>query len=195
MILVAHRINKISDLKKINVKNGIEIDIRDNLNKLEVVHDPFKKGVLLKKFLKNYNHSFLICNIKSERIEYRVKRLLKKEKIKNYFFLDSSFPMIIEMMKKKIRNIAIRVSKYESYLTALNLKNKIEWIWYDAFEKLPNKRELNRLKKLNFKICLVSPELHKKIIHKKTIQNFLKVNHGLIDMVCTKSKYFKKWNY
>ena len=63
MILIAHRINKISQLNNINPKFGIEIDIRDDNKKLIVVHDPFKKGEDLNKFLKNFRHKFLIANI------------------------------------------------------------------------------------------------------------------------------------
>ena len=44
MHLIAHRINKIDQLKKIDQKFGIEIDIRDEDGALIVVHDPFKKG-------------------------------------------------------------------------------------------------------------------------------------------------------
>ena len=54
MILIAHRINKITKLKKLPLKYGVEIDVRDNGKELFVVHDPFKKGEKLEIFLKNY---------------------------------------------------------------------------------------------------------------------------------------------
>ena len=65
MLLIAHRINKIRELINLNNKYGIEIDIRNYKNELIIEHDPFKKGVKLEKFLKYYNHKFLIANIKS----------------------------------------------------------------------------------------------------------------------------------
>ena len=114
MYLISHRINSIKQLKKLDKKYGIEIDIRDDGKKLIVVHDPFKKGVRLINFLKHYNHKILIANIKSERIEDKVIKVFKKMKISKYFFLDSSFPKIIELTKKKFKKIALRVSYYES---------------------------------------------------------------------------------
>ena len=50
MIFIAHRINTIKELNKIPQKFGIEIDLRDNNKDIELVHDPFKKGVNLKDF-------------------------------------------------------------------------------------------------------------------------------------------------
>jgi len=164
MHLIAHRINKIDQLKKIDQKFGIEIDIRDEDGTLIVVHDPFKKGQKLEKFLKYYNHKILIANIKSERIEDRVIKMFKNFKITNYFFLDSSFPMIIDLIKKKVNKIAIRVSYYEGIYAAKKLSKKIKWIWYDTFDGIPN--NLNTLRylknKLNYKICFFCPYLHKK---------------------------------
>ena len=69
MELIAHRVNKITKLKKLPLKYGAEIDIRDSGKELIVVHDPFKKGEKLEKFLKNYKHKTLIANVKSERIK------------------------------------------------------------------------------------------------------------------------------
>jgi hypothetical protein len=194
MLLISHRVNSISQLKKTNSKYGIEIDIRDEKKKLIVVHDPFKNGVNLEKFLKNYNHNLIIANIKSERIEEKVIKLFKKYNIKNFFFLDSSFPQIINLVKKKISKIALRVSYYEGIETAEKLKNKINWIWYDTFFGLPKDIKIfSYLKKLNYKICLVSPELHGIKIDKKS-KVFLKIkSNNLVDAVCTKKKYFKNW--
>ena len=160
MLYIAHRINTINQLKQLDKKYGIEIDIRDNGKNLIVVHDPLKKGILLKSFLKFYKHRILIANIKSERIEDEVIKLFKKNNIINYFFLDSSFPKIIDLVKKKFKKIALRVSFYESAIIAKKLKGKVNWIWFDTFKGMPNKSELIFLKKLNYKICLVSPELH-----------------------------------
>ncbi len=136
MHLIAHRINTIKHLQKINTNYGIEVDIRDDGNNLIIVHDPFKKGEKLENFLKFYKHRILIANIKSERIEDKVIKILKKFKIKNYFFLDSSFPKIIDLIKKKFNKIALRVSYYENVSTAEKLKGKVKWIWYEQSHTL-----------------------------------------------------------
>ena len=45
MDYIAHRINTIKQLKLLDNKYGIEIDIRDDGKDLIIVHDPFKKGI------------------------------------------------------------------------------------------------------------------------------------------------------
>ena len=196
MYHIAHRINSIKELRSLDEKYGIEIDIRDKNKNLIVVHDPFKDGINLNKFLKYYKHKIIIANIKSERIEDRVIKEFNKFKIKNYFFLDSSFPKIIELTKKKFTKIAIRVSYYESIETAKKMKNKIEWVWYDTFKGIPKDfKELKYLKnKLNYKICLVCPKLHNSInkLDLKLVKKLKK--NKVIDAVCTKEKFFYLWN-
>ena len=133
-----HRINTIQELKKIPKKYGIELDLRDNLNgNIYMAHDPFKKGELFDEFLRYYNHAFIILNIKSERIEYKILELLKKYDIQNYFFLDSSFPMIYKLSKEGEKKCAIRFSEFEGLDTILSMKNKVEWVWGDCFTKNP----------------------------------------------------------
>ena len=195
MYLIAHRINTIKQLRKLDKKYGIEIDIRDDKKNLIVVHDPFKKGILLKSFLKFYKHKILIANIKSERIEDEVIKIFKKNNIKNYFFLDSSFPKIIDLVKKKFKKIALRVSVYESINTAKKLRGKINWIWFDTFEGIPkNLKELKYLKNnLDYKICLVCPKLHKKTNRLNLKQIKIIKKNKLIDAICTKEKFFKEW--
>ena len=80
MILTAHRINKIKDLSKIKYNFGVEVDIRDCGKELILSHDPFKKGESFIDFVQHFKHKFLICNVKSERIEERVFGILKKKK-------------------------------------------------------------------------------------------------------------------
>ena len=194
MILIAHKVNNLKELKKIPSIYGIEIDVRDFNNSLILQHDPFKKGEKIENFLRKFNHKFIIFNVKSERIEFKILNLISKYKIKDYFFLDSSFPMIRLLIKKNIKNIACRVSDEEDLKTAINLKNKIKWIWFETqftFKKSYSK--LRKLKKNKFKICIVSPDLHKKKIKfiKSEISYLKKSN--LIDAVCVKNKNFKYW--
>ena len=101
MRFCCHRVNTIEELQKIPHNYGIEIDLRDNINgTIYLAHDPFVSGVLFDDFLQYYNNSFIILNIKSERIEYKVLELLQKYNIKEYFFLDSSFPMIYKLSQE-----------------------------------------------------------------------------------------------
>ena len=114
MIYCAHRINNIHQLKKIPIKYGIELDLRDNSNgDIHISHDPYVEGELFRYFLQHYHHAFIILNIKSERIELKILEILSEFKISNYFFLDSSFPMIHNLIQRGESNIAIRFSEYE----------------------------------------------------------------------------------
>ena len=162
-LFICHRINKIEELEKINNNFGIELDIRDDhkTGKLILAHDPFIEGEGFENYLQNYNHNTLILNIKSERVEIECLKLIEKYNIKDYFFLDSSFPMIYLLNKKfNNNNIASRYSEYEILEFTENIKDFISWIWIDCFTKLPlNKEIYERIKLLNKKICIVSPEL------------------------------------
>ena len=195
MKFCCHRVNTISELIEINNTYGIEIDLRDNINgEIHLSHDPFSIGEKLEDFLYYYNHSFLILNIKSERIEYKILDILKKFNITNYFFLDSSFPMIYKLSNEGNTKIAVRFSEFEGLDTILNMKGKIDWVWVDCFTMNPLTKEIyNKLKEYGFKICFVSPELQnqpEKIIEYK---NFFIEQKIDLDMVCTKKYNVYKW--
>ena len=145
MEIIVHRVNNSSKLVRIPKNYGIEVDVRDYKKKLILNHDPFKNGENLEVFLKKYNHGTLIINIKSEFIEYKIIKLLKKYKISKYFFLDSSYPVIINLASKKIKKFAIRVSDYESFENIYKIHPYCKWIWLEIFK-------LIKLKKKRFKI-------------------------------------------
>ena len=102
--------------------------------------------------------------------------------------------MIKTLINRGEKNIACRVFDEEDIRTALNLKNKVKWIWFETqFSYKKSFSKLKKLKKNNFKICLVSADLHKKKIkfNKKEI-TYLKKSK-LIDAICVKRKNFKYW--
>jgi NDP-sugar pyrophosphorylase family protein len=195
MKFIAHRINTIKELKEIPIKYGIELDLRDDTDgNIHLSHDPFIKGELFDEFMKEYNHAFIILNIKSERIEYKVLEILKKYNVTNYFFLDSSFPMIKKLSSEGEKNIAVRLSEYECIDTVLNMSGIVDWVWIDCFNKLPLDYNIfTTLKKAGFKICIVSPELqsqpekiqiYKEQLYKLNVQP---------DMICAKIYNITKW--
>jgi len=191
-----HRINTIKELKKIDTTYGVEVDLRDNMyGDLHLSHDPFILGELFEDYLKEYEHSFIILNIKSERIEWKILDLLKKYNIKNYFFLDSSFPMIYQMSNKNEKNIALRFSEFEGIDTIIEMKNKVSWVWVDCFTKNPLTPEIYKiLKDNNLKLCFVSPELQGQPDNIDLYKNYFKNNNIKLDMICTKYYNIKKWN-
>jgi bifunctional N-acetylglucosamine-1-phosphate-uridyltransferase/glucosamine-1-phosphate-acetyltransferase GlmU-like protein len=195
MFYCCHRINTVNELKKIPINYGIEVDLRDNLNgEIYLSHDPYINGELFDDFLKCYNHSFIILNIKSERIEYKVLELLKKYDITDYFFLDSSFPMIVRLSNEGEKNIAIRFSEYEGLDTILNMSGKVQWVWVDCFTKNPLTKETYiKLKQQGFQLCFVSPELQNQGEKMKEYKDYFKKENIVMDMICTKSYNIEKW--
>jgi len=195
MLYCCHRINTIGELKTIPPAYGIELDLRDNLTgEIYIAHDPFVTGELFEDFLQFYNHAFIILNIKSERIEYRVLELLHKYSVGRYFFLDSSFPMIYKLSGEGEKNIAIRFSEYEGLDTVLAMKGRIEWVWVDCFTKNPlTKENYAILKAAGYKLCFVSPELQNQPDKIDEYKVYFENNQIVLDMVCTKAYNINKW--
>lgn len=195
MLYCCHRINTIEELKTISPVYGIELDLRDNLSgEIYIAHDPFVLGELFEDFLKFYNHAFIILNIKSERIEYRVLELIQKYSVVNYFFLDSSFPMIYKLSGEGEKNMAIRFSEYEGLDTVLAMKGRIEWVWVDCFTKNPlTKENYHILKTAGYKLCFVSPELQNQPGKIDEYKSYFDNNQIVLDMVCTKVYNINKW--
>ena len=193
MIIVKHRVNTIKDLKKTNKNFGIEIDLRSNQSDIYLHHDPFKKGELFNKWAKSFKHKILVLNVKEEGLEYKILKILRKNKIKKFFFHDQSFSSLLKNMIKT--HVSIRYSEYESLDNTNYLFKKIKWIWIDNFNEIKlEKKFYQKLKKNNVKICLVSPELVnvKRVKQIKKIISFLKKKNFKIDAVCTKKP--KLWS-
>jgi hypothetical protein len=196
MEFIAHRINTITELQNIPKDCGVEIDIRPwSLKDLILAHDPFTPGEKLDDFLNVYDHGTLILNIKSERIEHQVIDLLKKHNITNYFFLDSSLPMINLLAHQGSEsNMAIRFSEIEPIESLIPHQGKVKWVWVDCFTKFILTKELEeKIHGMGFKICLVSPELRGR---EKDIEQHLKVIKDqkiAIDAVCSKIHLKHKW--
>ena len=194
MVLIAHRVNTIEELERLPYEYGVEIDLRDKGSRIILQHDPFKEGQDFEEYLQHYKHDTMILNIKSERIEHKVKELLYKYGIHNYFFLDSSFPMIHLLSRQGEKKSAVRFSEFERLDTVFAMKNKVSWVWVDCFTRLPIDRKIfAQLKNANFKLCLVSPELQGRVDDLISYKNFLEKEQINFDAVCTKITNFKLW--
>lgn len=195
MEYIAHRINNVGELKMLPEEYGVELDLRDGLDgRIYIEHNPFMGGEDFEEYLKEYHHSILILNIKSERIEHEVIILLEKYNIKQYFFLDSSFPMIKLLSDIGEKNVALRYSEFEGMDIIRNMAGKVDWIWVDCFTRLPiDNATYNEIKTLGYKICLVSPELQgqdEKIEEyaQQLINEFIQA-----DAICTKKYNIQRW--
>ena len=184
MLIVEHRKNTIEELKSVPYHHGVEIDIRSKGNKLVLHHEPFCEGTDFEEWLEYFNHALVILNIKEEGVEKKVQSLIDKKGINNYFYLDLSFPFLVELVNAGQKNIAARLSEYESIETCLALAEKIDWVWVDYLDSFPlNEESYQRLIR-HFKICLVSPELVGRENKIKEVQKH--ISEMKIDAVCTK---------
>lgn len=185
MHYIAHRINTAQQLAAVPTQYGVELDLRDRGERLILQHDPFADGEDFAAYLQQYRHGTLILNIKSERIEHRVLDAVRAAGITDYFFLDSSFPMIRTLVKAGEHRIAVRFSEYEPVESALALAGQVDWVWVDCFQKLPFDDRTYGLLKPHFKLCAVSPELQGRDI--STIAEYRRqLADYPVDAVCTK---------
>ncbi len=194
MKFIAHRINTVAELKEVPTQYGIELDLRDYENRLVLQHDPFQDGEEFDDYLKHYRHGTIILNVKSERIEYQVLELLQKHKIEDYFFLDSSFPMIHLLSAKGERSMALRFSEWEGLDTLRAMKGRVDWVWVDCFTRIPlDAKLLQEIKTLGYRTCFVSPELQGR---PEDIPNYIQQleEEGIVfDAICTKLKNIPQW--
>lgn len=182
MIIVSHRVNTIEKLKQTPRECGVEIDIRPYKDKLVLHHDPFIEGTDFEEFLKNYNHSLLILDVKAEGVEKEVLALVRKYQIKNYFLLGVTPPFIVKLIKESEHAIAVRFSEFESMETCLNFAGKVDWIFIDNFSRLPIENDSFKILRKQFKLCIVSPEL----LHRDEIQETKKIlENNPVDAVLT----------
>ena len=159
MKIIAHRKNTIAALRATPTGYGIEIDIRSRGRRLILQHEPFADGEDFPAWLRHYRHGTLILNVKEDGIEDRVKKLVDSAGVRDYFFLDLSFPALVRMARSGEKRAAARFSEYESLETVLSLKGKAAWVWVDCFSRSPLDRLSFARLSSHFKICVVSPEI------------------------------------
>ena len=188
--IICHRRNSIAELASTDSKYGVEVDVRIYLNRLVVQHDPFTEGPLLEDWLLEYRHGTLILNLKEEGIEASVLELLNERNIRNFFFLDQSFPYIIKYANTGFKKSAVRVSEFESLQTALNISQKIDWAWIDCFTEFPlTGNEMQMLERAGLKTCIVSPELQGRTDSNEILKLSADFLAGSVmpDAICTKN--------
>ena len=193
MEYIAHRINTIEELQNLPNEYGVELDLRDGLDgRIYIQHEPFIAGEDFEEYLKHYHHGTMILNIKSERIEFKVLKLLKEYGIEKYFFLDSSFPMIKLLSDQGEYNIALRFSELEGLDTIEAMQGRARWIWVDCFTKMPLTAEIaDKLHDWGYKLCIVSPELERQGDRLEEYRDYLR---GMkIDAICTKEDNVDRW--
>ena len=199
-LIIIHRVNKITQLKNIPKKYGVEIDVRGYGEELLLNHDPIdnpKNYDNLEEYLKEFDHAFIIFNVKEAGYENKIIELAKKYNIENYFLLDVEFPFIYRATRKEgFKKIAIRFSEAEPIeMAEAQIKDGIplvDWVWIDTNTKLPlNENIIERLKP--FKTCLVCPERWGRPEDIEKYKEEIKKLNFNLDAVMTSLKYAEEW--
>jgi len=173
MRIVAHRgywrtakeKNKLSAFKRAFGSGfGVETDIRDHKGGLVISHDIagdkcMNVEGLFRLHSKTEPDLPLALNIKADGLQVKLKKLLNKYKVKHYFVFDTSVPDAVDYLKLGM-NVYGRQSEYE---TDPSFYREVKGIWIDCFKKewVDETTIRGHLKKRK-KVCLVSPELHKR---------------------------------
>ncbi|MFT5653731.1 MAG: glycerophosphoryl diester phosphodiesterase [Psychromonas sp.] len=143
---------------------GTETDVRDCAGELVISHDMPNSGELtLDAFLSLYKHYQgvmpLALNVKCDGLQSSVKDILKKYEIDDYFMFDMSIPDMLGYLNLGL-NTFVRYSEYEGPSA---LWDRADGLWLDGFESLC--LDVSLIEKFisqNKRVCIVSPELHKR---------------------------------
>ena len=156
----AEKNSLISSRRAINLRFGVEIDIRDRLGSLVVSHDPsVQDDVCFSEFadILFSSNAPIAINVKSDGLATLLGEIIAKYSPKNYFAFDMSIPEMYNYSRKGIR--------FYTHISDLCTKPPcIEYasgIWLDSFECLwYDTSVLNKIASYGLPICVVSEELH-----------------------------------
>lgn len=143
---------------------GTETDVRDLSGTLIISHDPPKGGEMtFEEFLQIYceydKSLYLALNIKADGLQPYLKELLDKYDINNYFVFDMSVPDGLVYLKNDL-NTFTRQSEYEKIPS---FYDEAEGVWIDCFySDWIDKDIINHHIDNGKKVCIVSPDLHKR---------------------------------
>ncbi|EAK9994160.1 hypothetical protein A9458_04775 [Campylobacter lari] len=169
---------------------GVETDLRDMLEQIVISHDMSNSNCLtLDDFFalyKRFSNNFpLALNIKADGLQSILKEFLEKYNVNNYFVFDMSVPDALLYIKAGF-NVFTRQSEYEKQPS---FYNEACGVWMDEFyEHWINEKIIREHLENNKKICIVSPELHKRDF-KKEWQEYKEISKKLDNddslMLCT----------
>ena len=144
---------------------GVETDIRDLNRKLVISHDPpCGASLLFESFAQiyekySYNRSTISINIKADGLHELVRIILEKYNVKNYFVFDMSGPDTLNYIDTGL-TVFSRQSEIE--LDPICYE-RISGVWVDCFyREWIEKKQIYRHLNAGKKVCLVSPELHRR---------------------------------
>jgi len=154
--------------RALNAGFGIETDLRDFCGSIVVSHDlPNESSISFEALLKLYARSpdhmslkpTLALNIKSDGLTPLVSQLLKRYKVAKYFVFDMSVPDSLSYINAGLKTFT-RQSEFELYPP---LYEECDGVWLDSFSKTWYSEDvLTSHVEAGKRLCIVSPELHKR---------------------------------
>jgi glycerophosphoryl diester phosphodiesterase len=174
--------------RSFNHNFGTETDFRDMGGELVISHDPPQNSPMLadlffSTYIKYQQTEPLALNIKADGLQKLLSAVLEKYKIKNYFVFDMSLPDMMGYINEGL-NVFTRQSEIE--VTPL-LYEKSKGVWIDCFNSdWVDKSTIESHLANGKKVCLVSPELHKRP-YEKEWKRLKKISHSISSevMLCT----------
>ena len=160
---------------------GIETDLRDICGKIVISHNMAKGNeISFEEVLQllNGRNLPLALNIKADGQADEIKRLLEKYNHTNYFTFDMSIPEMIYQNK-----IGLKVfTGLSDIIKKTIMFDNADGIWLDSFNSdWFDEKEIIELKNKGKKVCIVSPDLHKR--ERKCVWEKYKNTTGI--MLCT----------
>lgn len=156
--------SEIAFLRSFKLGFGTETDLRDSGGRIVISHDiPRGDELSLMDFFFIYQQSgcagTLALNIKADGLQKEVIHQLHSFGIQNYFLFDMSVPDCLASLNHGLECFA-RFSEFEPKSA---LWDKCQGVWYDSFSETELDLDLiNTVINEGKRICIVSPELHKR---------------------------------
>ncbi len=160
---------------------GIETDLRDIKGKIVISHNmPQGNEMLFEDLLKllDGRDLTLALNIKADGMADEIKRLLEKYNVSNYFTFDMSIPEMVYQHKTGLNVF----TGFSDIVPEPIMYEQAKGVWLDCFNSdWFGEAEIQNLLNQDKKVCIVSPDLHKR--EYKSVWEKYKNMNGI--MLCT----------
>lgn len=160
---------------------GVETDLRDIKGEIVISHNmPVGNEMTFEELLQllNGRNLPLALNIKADGQAEEIKRLLEKYSHTNYFTFDMSIPEMVVQHKVGLKVFTGLSDIVQNPI----LFEQAKGVWLDCFNSdWFGKKEILNLLNQGKKVCIVSPDLHKRE-HKCVWEKYRNIS-GI--MVCT----------
>ena len=160
---------------------GIETDLRDIKGKIVISHNmPQGNEMSFEDLLKllDGRDLTLALNIKADGMADEIKRLLAKYNVSNYFTFDMSIPEMVYQHKTGLNVF----TGFSDIVPEPIMYEQAKGVWLDCFNSdWFGEAEIQNLLNQDKKVCIVSPDLHKR--EYKSVWEKYKNMNGI--MLCT----------